>query len=167
MGLLVSPYSSFSQTTKIQVTGKVTDPSGNPLEGATVQVKNGTDKTATKADGSFSLSVPAKATLVISSIGFADQEAGTANRTNFTVLLQKSTNNLDEVVVVGYGTQKKRNVTGAVSNFDAKNLDERPILRVDQALVGQMAGVTVKQTSGGLGKGFSVQVRGTGSHYCR
>ncbi len=163
LGLIVSPYSSFSQTTKTQVTGKVTDPSGNPLEGATVQVKNGTDKTATKADGSFSLSVPAKATLVISSIGFADQEAGTSNRTNFTVLLQKSTNNLDEVVVVGYGTQKKRNVTGAVSNFDAKNLDERPILRVDQALVGQMAGVTVKQTSGGLGKGFSVQVRGTGS----
>lgn len=163
LGLLVSPNSSFSQTTKTQVTGKVTDPSGNPLEGATVQVKNGTEKTATKADGTFSLSVPAKATLVISSIGFADQEAGTANRTNFTVLLQKSTNNLDEVVVVGYGTQKKRNVTGAVSNFDAKNLDERPILRVDQALVGQMAGVTVKQTSGGLGKGFSVQVRGTGS----
>ncbi len=163
LGLLVSPFSSFSQNSKTLVTGKVTDQSGNPLEGATVQVKNGTEKTATKVDGSFSLNVPVKATLVISSIGFLDQEAGTANRTNFTVVLQKSTNNLDEVVVVGYGTQKKRNVTGAVSNFDAKNLDERPILRVDQALVGQMAGVTVKQTSGGLGKGFSVQVRGTGS----
>lgn len=163
LGLLVSPYFSFSQTTKTLITGKVTDQTGNPLEGATVQVKNGTEKTATKADGTFSINVPEKATLVISSIGYADQEAGTTNRTNFTVLLQKSTNSLDEVVVVGYGTQKKRNVTGAVSNFDAKNLDERPILRVDQALVGQMAGVTVKQTSGGLGKAFSVQVRGTGS----
>jgi TonB-linked SusC/RagA family outer membrane protein len=70
---------------------------------------------------------------------------------------------MENVVVIGYGTQKKRNVTGAVANFDARNLDERPVLRVDQALVGQLAGVTVKQTSGGLGKGFQIQVRGTGS----
>ncbi|RYZ29555.1 MAG: TonB-dependent receptor, partial [Chitinophagaceae bacterium] len=67
------------------------------------------------------------------------------------------------IVVIGYGTQKRRNVTSAVSNFDARALSERPVGRVDQALVGQMAGVTVKQTTGALGKGMSVQVRGSGS----
>src|SRR5438105_318646 len=80
-----------------------------------------------------------------------------------TIQLSASKSTLDDVVVIGYGTQKKRNVSGAVASFDASKLDERPVTRVDQALVGQMAGVAVKQTSGALGKGFSVQVRGTGS----
>ena len=163
LGLLYAPLNSTGQTKKSTIIGKVIDEAGKPLEGASIAVKGGTDKTVTKLDGSFSLIVPASSTLIISSIGFAQQEVGTSNRTVFTVVLQKTAKDLDEVVVVGYGTQKKRNITGAVSTFDAKSLEERPILRVDQALVGQLAGVTVKQTSGGLGKAFSVQVRGTGS----
>ena len=70
---------------------------------------------------------------------------------------------LSDVVVIGYGTQKRKDVTGPVSSFDAKKLDERPIQRIDQALVGQLAGVTVKQTTGIPGKAFSVQIRGSGS----
>ena len=163
LGLLYAPLTSTGQTKKTSIIGKVTDEAGKPLEGASIAVKGGTDKTVTKLDGSFTIVVPANTTLIVSSIGFAPQEVGTSNRTVFTVVLQKTAKDLDEVVVVGYGTQKKRNITGAVSTFDAKNLEERPILRVDQALVGQLAGVTVKQTSGGLGKAFSVQVRGTGS----
>ena len=70
---------------------------------------------------------------------------------------------MDEVVVIGYGTQKRKNVTGAVSTFDARKVEERPLLRVDQAMIGQLAGVRVKQTTGTPGKGFSVQIRGSGS----
>jgi TonB-linked SusC/RagA family outer membrane protein len=77
--------------------------------------------------------------------------------------MQNNTGQLEDVVVVGYGTQKRKNVTAAVSNFNAEKLEERPVQRVDQALVGQMAGVTVKQTTGALNKGISIQVRGTGS----
>lgn len=79
------------------------------------------------------------------------------------IKLAEADNKLDEVVVVGYGTQKKGNVTGAIATFKADKLEERPIVRVDQALVGQMAGVSVKQTNGTPGKAFSIQVRGTGS----
>jgi len=163
LGLIHTPLSTKSQTTKTVITGKVTDETGKPLEGATVTEKGTTNRTATKADGSFSISVSARKALVISSVGYADQEAGISNRVSLTVSLQKSTKDLDEVVVVGYGTQKKGNVTGAVSTLKNETLDERPITRVDQALVGQLAGVTVKQNTGLPGKAFSIQVRGSGS----
>jgi TonB-linked SusC/RagA family outer membrane protein len=85
------------------------------------------------------------------------------NRGQLTVTLAPTNASLETVVVIGYGTQKKKDVTGAVSTFDARKLDERPVSRVDQALVGQLAGVTIKQTTGVPGKAFSVQVRGSGS----
>ncbi|MCH5685401.1 TonB-dependent receptor plug domain-containing protein [Niabella sp. W65] len=78
------------------------------------------------------------------------------------IILTSTQQQMSEVVVIGYGTQKKRNVTGAVSTLNA-NFEERPVQRVDQALVGQLSGVRVRQTTGALGKGLSVQVRGTSS----
>jgi TonB-linked SusC/RagA family outer membrane protein len=153
----------FSQN-NFKVSGKVIDEVGKPVSGATVAVKGTTIATATSLEGLFVLNVPsAKSVLVITSIGFEGQEIILNNRTEISISMTTSAASLSDVVVVGYGTQKKRNITGAVATFNAANLDERPVLRVDQALVGQLAGVTVKQTSGGLGKGFQVQVRGTGS----
>lgn len=147
------------------VTGKVTDEKGLGVPGATVLVK-GTDRNASaKEDGSFSINVvTGKETLVVSSVGYNTKEFPLNGEASVVIQLVNAKNTtLDDVVVIGYGTQKKRNITAATASFDASKLDERPVGRVDQALVGQMAGVAVKQTTGALGKGLSVQVRGTGS----
>ena len=146
------------------LTGKVTSPNGEGLPGVTVVVKGTTLGTTSNPDGSFSLSVPDKVgTLVFSFIGFQTQEKGFSGPGSFTVKLADDSKSLDEVVVVGYGTQKRADVTGAIATLDARKLEERPLTRVDQALVGQLAGVVVKQTSGVPGRAFSIQVRGAGS----
>jgi TonB-linked SusC/RagA family outer membrane protein len=152
-----------SQNSTITVTGKILDDAGKPLEAVTISIKNQTGNAISKADGSYSIVVGPNATLVFTAVGFASQEVEVNNKTSISINLVPSSSKLDDVVVIGYGTQKKRNVTGAIASYDAKNLDERPIVRVDQALIGQMAGVIVKQTTGALGKGLSIQVRGTGS----
>ncbi|WP_407430120.1 SusC/RagA family TonB-linked outer membrane protein [Arcticibacter sp.] len=129
-----------------------------------VKIKGTTHGTLTDAEGRYSLSqVESNSTLIFSSIGFLTQEVAVGSRTQVDVVLVPDHKQLDEVVVVGYGTQKKSTITGAIATFNAKDLDERPINRVDQALVGQMAGVRVAQTTGVPGKGLSVQVRGSGS----
>ncbi|WP_207510631.1 SusC/RagA family TonB-linked outer membrane protein [Longitalea luteola] len=162
--LLFTVFHAHSQDSSKIVTGKITDDKGSAVPGATVQIK-GTDKrTSAKEDGTFSVSVATgNETLVITSVGFTAREVPLKGESFVSVQLAGEKNTLDDVVVIGYGTQKKRNVTAATVQFDASKLDERPVTRVDQALVGQMAGVAVKQTSGALGKGFSIQVRGTGS----
>lgn len=153
----------FSQT-NFKVTGKVSDESGKPIQGATIQVKGSNIGTATNQDGVFVIQAPSSTSiLVISSVGFAEKEMAIEGRAEITISLTNVAASLQDVVVVGYGTQKKKTVTAALTSFDAKNLDERPVLRLDQAMVGQMAGVLVKQTSGALGKGMSIQVRGVGS----
>ena len=147
-----------------QLTGKVTSPTGEGLPGVTVVVKGTTLGTTSNPDGTFSLSVPEKpGALVFSFIGFATQERAFSGPDAFTVKLADDSKSLDEVVVVGYGTQKRADVTGAIATLDARKLEERPITRVDQALVGQLAGVQVKQVSGVPGRAFSIQVRGAGS----
>lgn len=165
--LLLTIFQARSQneTGSIPITGKITDEKGVGLPGATVQVKGTAKNTSAKEDGSFSITVmTGKETLVVSSVGFTTKEFPLNGQTSVTIQLAAAKNNtLDDVVVIGYGTQKKRNVTAATASFDASRLDERPVGRVDQALIGQMAGVAVKQTTGALGKGLSVQVRGTGS----
>ncbi|GAC1591654.1 MAG: TonB-dependent receptor [Hymenobacter sp.] len=146
------------------LTGKVVSPTGEGLPGVTIVLKGSTRGTTTNADGSFTLTVPdAPGTLVFSFIGFKTQERSFTGAGTFTIRLSDDTKSLDEVVVVGYGTQKKADVTGAVASLDASHLDERPLVRVDQALVGQLAGVQVKQNTGVPGRAFSVQVRGAGS----
>ncbi|MCB0632400.1 MAG: TonB-dependent receptor, partial [Lewinella sp.] len=119
--------------------------------------------TVTDFDGRYSLDVPDDAqVLIFSYTGYTQQEIAIDGQTVINVALNSGTV-LDEVVVIGYGTQKKADVTGAIARFEAENLEERPITRVDQALVGQLAGVRVQQTSGLPGAGFRVQIRGTGS----
>ncbi|MDO7851700.1 SusC/RagA family TonB-linked outer membrane protein [Hymenobacter convexus] len=159
-----APAARHAAAADWQLTGKVTSPTGEGLPGVTVVVKGTTLGTTSNADGSFSLSVPeTPGTLVFSFIGFQTQEKSFSGPGSFTVKLADDSKSLDEVVVVGYGTQKRADVTSAIATMDARKLEERPIARVDQALVGQLAGVVVKQTSGVPGRPFSIQVRGAGS----
>ena len=161
--LLAQPTSQTSTLKTIK--GTVRDDKGVPVAGATIQVKGGRTTTVSRQDGVYEMNVPAATTtLVITAINYTLQEVTLDGRSSIDITLaQAVSKSLDEVVVIGYGTQKKRNVTGAVSSFNASKLDERPVQRVDQALVGQLAGVTVKQTTGVPGKAFSIQVRGSGS----
>jgi TonB-dependent starch-binding outer membrane protein SusC len=164
IGLLLLFNSLIVSAQSFPVTGKVTGANGEALSGVTVQVKNGTATTTTSTDGTFSINAPsATSVLVFTYVGYGEQQVPVKNQRQLSVTLAPNTAALENVVVIGYGTQKKRNVTGALATFNAQNLDERPVTRVDQALVGQLAGVQVKQTSGTPGKAFSIQVRGAGS----
>lgn len=148
------------------ITGVVTSSENNEvLPGVNVVQKGTINGSVTDAKGEFSLRTngPNPVTLTFSSIGYVTKDVPVNNQSVVSVKLEADNRSLNEVVVIGYGTARKADVTGAVASFDTKNIEQRPLLRVDQALVGQMAGVQVKQTSGGLGKGFSVQVRGSGS----
>ncbi len=156
--------SSFSFAQNIAVSGRVLSSNQSPLAGATISVKGAQTSTTTNNDGVFHINVTGQnAILVISFVGYSSEEIPLAGKTDITVTMTEFAGSLDDVVVVGYGTQRRKNVTAALSNFDASKLDERPVQRLDQALVGQLAGVTVKQTTGSLGQGISIQVRGVGS----
>ena len=166
--LLITCFSislfSFSQTSPLKVSGKVVDENGKPMVGVNVLVKSTPLGTTTDADGNFAINAPSgKSVLVFSFIGYEEQEVILDNRSEVFVSMKLASNSLSDVVVIGYGSQKKKNVTGSVSKLKNENFDERPINRVDQALVGQLAGVTVKQNTGIPGKAFSIQVRGSGS----
>ncbi len=162
--LLIHPKLTKAQNPPQTVSGIVTNETGKSMEGVTIAVKTAAATTVTKADGSYKIAgVKGTDILVFSYVGYQSQEVKVNNQSSINISLSLAQKVMEDVVIIGYGTQKKKYVTGAVSTMDARNLDERPIVRVDQALVGQMAGVQVKQTTGALGKGFSVQVRGAGS----
>jgi TonB-linked SusC/RagA family outer membrane protein len=147
-----------------QLTGRVTDAKGGGLPGVTVVLKGTTRGTTSGPDGSFALNAPDRAgTLIFSFVGYSTQEHNFTGPGAINVKLSEDAKSLDDVVVVGYGTQKRADITGAIATFNAEKLEERPITRVDQALVGQLAGVQVQQTSGIPGRAFSVRVRGAGS----
>ncbi|MVN22019.1 SusC/RagA family TonB-linked outer membrane protein [Mucilaginibacter arboris] len=158
--LLFFVSGAFAQQTTI--TGTVSASDG-PLPGASVTIKGTQGGTATDINGKYTLKAAKGNVLVFQSIGFTTQQITVGATAVINVKLQSANSQLNEVVVIGYGTQKRSNVTGALSSLKADNLDERAITRVDQALVGQLAGVTVKQTTGVPGKAFSVTVRGSGS----
>lgn len=160
MGLLIGGVSA--QT--VSVSGTVTDARDeSPLPGVSVTVKGTKKGTATDASGRYLIEASKGSVLIFKSIGYQERQTTVGTESVINVKLSAGASDLQEVVVIGYGTQKKANVTGALASFKADNLNERPVGRIDQALVGQMAGVQVKQTSGSLGKGMSIQVRGTGS----
>jgi TonB-linked SusC/RagA family outer membrane protein len=131
------------------ITGMVTDDKGGPLSGATVRVKGTVKGVNTDADGKFSLSVPSDATvLVISYVGYEPQEVSLRNGTDVRVGLKPSRSSLDEVVVVGYGVQRRRDVTGSVASVKGNDIKEMPVTDVTAALQGKAAGVEVIQNSG-------------------
>ena len=159
---LLFATASFAQN--ITILGKVTDQNGNGLEGVTVQVKGTNIATKTAKNGVYQIAVPSeKSVLLVSHVGFDEQELTVGSQREIGFSLKASANTMEDVVVIGYGTRKRSDVTGSVSTLKNENFQERAISRVDQALVGQLAGVTVKQTTGVPGKAFSIQVRGSGS----
>lgn len=146
------------------ISGIIRDERGDILPGVNVIIKGTQRGVSSNQDGKYSISVSAKdASLIYSFVGYLPQEVKINNQSTINVSLQPEAKSLDEVVVIGYGTQKASDITGSVVSFDAKHLEEKPIGRIEQALVGQMAGVQVKQQTGLPGTGLSIVVRGTGS----
>ncbi|MEO6637014.1 MAG: SusC/RagA family TonB-linked outer membrane protein, partial [Ginsengibacter sp.] len=147
-----------------QISGKITDASGAAVVGSTVAVENSTIATQTNSTGDFSLSVPASARrLIVSSIGFESQNVPINGRSEISVSLKTSVSNLNEVVVVGYGTQKRKDLTGAVSSVSAATIAKVPVTTLDQALQGRAAGVQVTSNDASPGGNISVLIRGIGS----
>ncbi|PJJ52960.1 SusC/RagA family TonB-linked outer membrane protein [Hymenobacter chitinivorans] len=148
----------------IQVSGRVTQSSGEPLPGVTVLVKGTTIGTSTNSDGTFVLNVPENSTLVFSYVGYLRQEVAvtSSNSGNLAVTLNDDLKALNEVVVVGYGTQERTSVTGAVSSVSAREIATQPVADATQALQGRAAGVTVTSNGGAPGgaAGTSIRVRG-------
>lgn len=138
------------------------DANGEPIIGASVKVKGSTGGTVTDIDGNFTLDAPAGAELEISSIGYLKQVVKA--KANVAIVLKDDSQTLDELVVVGYGVQKKENLTGAVASMNAEKLATRPVSSLSSALAGEMAGVTAVQTSGAPGgQNASITVRGQNS----
>lgn len=148
-----------------RITGKVSDIQGEPIIGANVIEKaNPANGTITDADGTFALNVPEKAVLVVSFIGYHTREIAINDQSVFNITLSEDMQTLEEVVVVGYGTQKKVNLTGAVSSVSRKELDNRPITSLSAGIQGLAPGVTALTASGKPGAdGASFQIRGKGT----
>jgi len=146
-----------------RVTGKVINQSDNqPIVGATVQEKGTTNATQTANDGSFAITVGNNARLVITVVGYAAQEVAVNGRNNLSVSMQTASGSLNEVVVIGYGTQRRTNITSAISSIDSKTLNELPAPNLSQALQGRMAGVSVVN-NGTPGSQPIVRIRGISS----
>lgn len=169
---VLSPVNGFASNVKIEksieqqkkiVTGKVIDNEGTTIIGANI-IENGTSNgTVTDINGNFTLSVSNNATLRISYIGYLEQDINTVGQTNFNITLLEDTQALDEVVVIGYGSQKKSDLTGAVVSVKGKDLIQFPTMRPDQALQGRAAGVSIQQTDGAPGGNVMIRIRGGNS----
>src|SRR5258708_9346625 len=160
--LLTSCAFAWAQT--ITVTGIVKDDQGLTLPGVTVSVKGTTNGTVTDVNGKYSIKVAGDGTLVFSFVGFDSQEQPVNNRTEINVSFVATNKVLNEVVVVGYGTQKKKDITSAISTVSTKDVSSRPIVNTSEVLDGKAAGVQVFNASGAPGGGnFSVRIRGASS----
>ncbi|HEX8041183.1 MAG TPA: TonB-dependent receptor [Chryseosolibacter sp.] len=148
------------------LTGTIKDASGQALPGANVYIKGTSMGTSSDADGTFQLQVPqdlSNAVLVISFIGYVSQEIAIGSQGEFDIVLKEDSGMLKEVVVTGYITQEKRNITGAVTTVSAESISKLPLPSIDQALQGRAPGVVVTQNTGAPGEGVSVRIRGAGS----
>lgn len=150
----------------VTISGTVTDTSGEPLAGVTVLFKGSSIGTATDIDGRFSIKLPPPAVgkiLNISYIGYEPLSVPLTSDDNLSIVLKEDSRNLDEVVVVGYGTQKKINLTGSVSSLSSEDLASRPVTSTSAIIAGLVPGVSVIQNSGRPGAGANVKMRGTGT----
>ncbi|MFN4316355.1 MAG: SusC/RagA family TonB-linked outer membrane protein [Chitinophagaceae bacterium] len=160
--VVITAAGSGGQMVAFPVTGKVINDRGEPLQGVNVVEMGTTNGTTTNAEGSFVLSVASgSAKLSISYIGYLTQEVEVADRSVLNIQLLAENKNMEEVIVVGYGTQKKRNVTGAISSVKATDLENMPVFRVEQSMQGRVSGLTITSASGQPGEGSTVRVRGT------
>jgi TonB-linked SusC/RagA family outer membrane protein len=156
-------FSTFGFAQSFDVGGIVKEKdSGLPIPGANIQVKNSTSTAVTDFDGAFTLKkIPSGATLVFSYIGYKNFEYKVnSNNSNLTIVLEEDAKTLDEVVIIGYGSQKRREVTGAVSVVDSKTLDILKPVKIEQALQGTVSGVNVTTQSGSPGAALDIRIRG-------
>ena len=161
--LIVSGAETFAQN--VTVKGKVTDSRGEPVIGATVMLSsNQTVGTQTDLSGNYSISVPSNASLIFSCVGYATQTVALAGRSVIDIVLAEDTEFLEETVVIGYGVQKKSDVTGAIASVKESDLENRTAIDVAQALQGKAAGVQIVNASGAPGAASSIQIRGYSSN---
>ncbi len=164
MLLFVFAAISAAHSQGFSVSGKVVDDKGEGLPGVTVLVKGTNTAAPTDIDGNYTLSAPnGSGTLVFSFVGFQMQEVPINNRSTVNVTLASDAKALDEVVVIGYGTAKRQDLTGAVTSMSAKELETIPVSSVAEAMTGRMAGVNVTTTDGAPGAEIIIRVRGGGS----
>lgn len=148
----------------VTITGKVTDDKGEPLRGATITEKGIKNTVVTKEDGSFTINTSnTKPVLIISYVGYEPKEVSVNNQTDLSIALAPAASNLNDVVVVGYGRQRRSDLTGSVASVKTAELQQTPISSIDQGLVGRASGVMVTQTSGMPGATASIRIRGASS----
>ncbi|WP_343588368.1 TonB-dependent receptor [Flavobacterium sp.] len=153
-------FSVIAVAQDVTVNGIINDENGMPVPGATILLKGTTKSTASDFDGKFQIQAPSNGSLTITFIGYATVTEAINARTKITVQLKPESQSLNEVVVVGYGTQKKSVVTGAISSVKASDLEDLPITRVEQSLQGRVSGVTIAANAGQPGSSSTIRVRG-------
>ena len=158
--LFLSSLSGFAQT---KFTGKVISDSGTAITGVSIRVKGTKVGTVTSEDGSFSINAAPGATLEFSAIGYTSFEAKVGSNTEFKMVENRNDKSLNEVVVVGYGTVKRKDITGSISTINAKTIESVPVPTVESALQGRASGVQVVSNDGSPGGNISVLIRGVGS----
>ncbi|RYY25180.1 MAG: SusC/RagA family TonB-linked outer membrane protein, partial [Chitinophagaceae bacterium] len=157
------PDYNYSNAVAI-ITGRVTNLTGEPIQGASIRVKGSATGTSTDSAGNFSIDVPDGSILVVSYVGYAEQEIPTAGQTNIEVILIASDNELEQVVVVGYGTQRKIDVTGSVATVRGDEISKQASINPISGLQGRVAGVQITN-AGAPGASPQIRIRGLGTVY--
>ncbi|WP_121356996.1 SusC/RagA family TonB-linked outer membrane protein [Flavisolibacter nicotianae] len=165
LATLVATFLFFTHSLLAQnrVTGTVTDATGKAVAGATVILKGTNTATQTNESGEFTITAPAAGTLVISAVGFGTQEVAVQSRTTIPIQLTTQESNLNEVVVIGYGTARRKDITGAISSVQAKDFNRGVITTPDQLLQNKVPGLQVTTNSGQPGSATTVKIRGNNS----
>jgi TonB-dependent starch-binding outer membrane protein SusC len=159
--LKTRPILSSAETLDKTIRGKVTDENGDKLPGVSIVLKGTTVGTVSDTEGAYTINTPDQGgTLIFSSVGYLSQEVAIGNRTSIDIKLAVDAKALSEVVVVGYGSQLKKEITGAVQTIKADEIRDMPVSQVTQKLQGKLAGVQINQTTGKPGQGMSIRIRG-------
>src|SRR5579859_1626122 len=165
--LFLSAISIQAQQQTITVKGTIRNPQGEPLPAVSILLKGSANGVTSGADGSFQLKVPANSTLVISSTGYLKKElkVSGSDMSGIAITLQENRNDLDQVIVVGYGTRKKSDVTGSITSINEKSIQDVPSANITQAIQGQGAGIDIQKANGNSHPGQSpnILIRGSRS----
>lgn len=153
-------FSVIAMAQDVTVNGIINDESGLPVPGATILIKGTNKATASDFDGKFQINVPSNGTLTISFVGYNTVQEAVNGRTKLEIRLKAESQSLNEVVVVGYGTQKKSVVTGSISSVKAKALENLPVTRIEQSLQGRVSGVSIAANAGQPGSASTIRIRG-------
>jgi TonB-linked SusC/RagA family outer membrane protein len=155
---------TYAQTNGIKITGTIKDTHNMPLPGVNVKLKDGSAGASTDIDGKYHITVPNQnATLVFTYVGYLTQEIAVGNKITLDVTLAERSSDLNEVLVIAYGTSKKKDLTGSLAQVAMPDLEKAPVMSIDQALAGRMAGVQVSSADGQPGAAVNIVVRGTNS----